>query len=101
MWKPTREERLGRERARRLYPLAVPCERCGNPKSERHHCDGNPMNNAVENIERLCGRCHAVEDGRATRLRRGHQTVEERAWHSAKMTGRKQPPNVKARISAA
>jgi len=55
---------IGRQRARRLYPVIGPCERCGSPKSERHHIDGNPRNNARENISILCRKCHMIVDDR-------------------------------------
>lgn len=41
---------------------AEKCERCSSPKNvERHHKDGNAMNNSPENIERLCRKCHVAE----------------------------------------
>lgn len=52
----------GRSRALRLYPESVPCVKCAAAKSERHHKDGNTRNNAPENIERLCRRCHMLSD---------------------------------------
>ena len=45
-----------------------PCERCGRP-GQRHHADGNPLNNHPGNIKMLCVRCHMLADGRLERLR--------------------------------
>jgi hypothetical protein len=36
---------------------------------ERHHKDGNPLNNDPGNIDRLCRRCHMVVDGRLDAFR--------------------------------
>ena len=56
--------RGGRTRAIRAYVDVGPCERCGNPKAERHHRDGNTAHNEAENIGILCRRCHMKADGR-------------------------------------
>ena len=58
-----------RERARRLYPSIGPCVLCGNAKSQRHHKDGNPRNNAPENIIIVCMKCHMKLDGRYERFK--------------------------------
>jgi hypothetical protein len=35
------------------------CEICGSlSKLSFHHCDGNPINNANENLQTLCLSCH-------------------------------------------
>ena len=52
-----------RDRARRAYALGL-CERCGDTASDRHHKDGDTGNNAPENIQLLCRRCHMEVDGR-------------------------------------
>lgn len=68
------EPHAGNLRAIKMFPLE-PCENCGNNKSERHHRDGNPLNNDRNNIRFLCHRCHMIEDGRLERLheiRRGN-----------------------------
>lgn len=57
-------EKSGRTRALRMFPDRVPCCKCGNPKSERHHIDGNTANNTTSNISMLCRRCHMEADGR-------------------------------------
>jgi hypothetical protein len=41
-----------------------PCAQCHNPDSEIHHRDGNPLNNAPENIKWLCHPCHMAEHAR-------------------------------------
>lgn len=63
----------GQKRARNLYPVIGPCSRCGSAKSERHHKDGNTANNAPENIEILCRRCHMEVDGRLESARAGNK----------------------------
>jgi hypothetical protein len=44
------------------------CDRCGKPGRDRHHRDGNTLNNEPENIECLCRRCHMEIDGRLARF---------------------------------
>jgi 5-methylcytosine-specific restriction endonuclease McrA len=51
-------QRAGRARALRKYKTIGPCEDCGSEKSERHHRDGNALNNSPENMEALCKKCH-------------------------------------------
>ena len=58
----------GRHRARRRYVTVGPCRICGNPKAERHHKDGNTLNNDPDNIDIVCRRCHMGEDGRLEKL---------------------------------
>jgi len=36
-------------------------------KAERHHKDDNTHNNAPENIQALCRKCHMLLDGRLKR----------------------------------
>lgn len=44
--------------ARKLLPNGC-CEICGSNKNvDVHHKDGNPMNNSIENLQRLCRSCH-------------------------------------------
>lgn len=47
-----------------MYPVIGACERCGADKTERHHKDGNTLNNVSSNIAVLCRRCHMDADGR-------------------------------------
>ena len=53
----------GRSRALRRFP-ASPCCVCGASKSDRHHIDGNALNNEPSNISFLCRKCHMNHDGR-------------------------------------
>lgn len=57
-----------RKRARRLYPTLRRCA-CGETAIERHHRDGDPGNNARENVVDTCRRCHMIVDGRLEALR--------------------------------
>ena len=44
------------------------CVRCGNSLEHgfhRHHKDGNPLNNSIENLELLCPECHRATLGDA------------------------------------
>jgi hypothetical protein len=51
--------------ARRWFPLPDLCEDCLiAPPLDRHHIDGDSLNNAAENIAFLCRRCHQKRDGR-------------------------------------
>ena len=63
-------QKAGRTRALRTFrELPLVCQDCGQPKRlERHHRDGNTLNNAVVNIAFLCRRCHMVADGRLARF---------------------------------
>lgn len=62
--------------AYRLKPKA-PCERCGETRSSQiHHKDRDYMNNAMENLERLCRWCHGREHAAENKARawRGWET---------------------------
>ena len=44
------------------------CAKCGNSLEHgfhRHHKDGNPANNSIENLELLCPECHRATLGEA------------------------------------
>jgi hypothetical protein len=69
----------GRDRARKLYARIGPCERCRNPRAERHHRDGNTLNNRQSNIAILCRRCHMKEDGRLAALKENARIGRERS----------------------
>ncbi len=48
----------GRRRAQKMI-AALQCEMCGGTRiPQRHHKDGNPLNNATENLIVLCQDCH-------------------------------------------
>ncbi len=66
-WKTdvTRKE-TGRRRCRDVFPNQS-CEVCGH-KAERHHRDGNTLNNASDNIAFLCRKHHMESDGRLQKL---------------------------------
>ena len=53
----------GRVRAIKLYPGRRPCVICRRP-GERHHRDGNTVNNNKANITWLCRTHHMALDGR-------------------------------------
>jgi len=74
----------GNHRARSMYPLE-PCEICGSEKSERHHVDGNPMNNTQSNIQFLCRKHHMRVDGRPTGIKLGGARIGE-ACSNSKLT---------------
>lgn len=57
----TTNKKTGRARARRWF-VSRPCEICGEEKSQRHHKDGNPLNNLPENIAMLCAKHHVHAD---------------------------------------
>lgn len=53
-----------RHKARRWMRANIPreCRRCGYTGGcTVHHRDGDPLNNAPENLEWLCRRCHDIE----------------------------------------
>jgi hypothetical protein len=58
---PDVKESAAHHHARQIVPKG-PCNRCGNPlASDVHHRDHNYLNNAPENLERLCRSCHKQE----------------------------------------
>jgi hypothetical protein len=64
-------QKAGRTRALRTHPVPAECERCGGAKRlDRHHKDGNTLNNERDNIAFVCRRCHMILDGRIERLGR-------------------------------
>ncbi len=59
----------GHWRARQKYPVIGNCERCvEKPATDRHHKDGNTLNNDRSNVAFLCRKCHMEEDGRMETL---------------------------------
>jgi hypothetical protein len=66
-----RSDATGRRRARQRFPLTA-CEVCGRSPNEtrieHHHKDGNPRNNAPDNVQILCSKDHkAAERARKAR----------------------------------
>lgn len=55
-----------RWRARQMIAPG-PCAVCGEPGKHVHHRDGDPMNNAPENLVRLCPKHHRREHARMRR----------------------------------
>jgi hypothetical protein len=74
-WKGSRvSRRTGYSRALKMYKPRS-CQRCGNRKAERHHQNGNILDNRPQNIRFLCRKCHMTIDGRLERFirsDRGH-----------------------------
>ena len=54
----------GNMRARRIFKLKDRCDMCSEKAMDRHHIDGNPINNNSQNILFLCRKCHMAIDGR-------------------------------------
>lgn len=63
-------EKSGRSRAIRYFPVIGDCSLCGSPRSERHHIDGNTINNSPSNILIICRKCHMKEDGRLDKFKK-------------------------------
>ncbi len=79
----------GRKQAARVLQFLDLCVGCGADAEERHHKDGNPVNNARENIVPLCGGCHQLAHGKhPRRVERKHMTCSW-AWRN---TYRYEPP---------
>lgn len=54
-----RTDHTSRTHARELISRSIGCELCGCAgQTHVHHRDGNPQNNATENLQRLCPACH-------------------------------------------
>jgi hypothetical protein len=89
-WKGDKAVRCtGYVRAHRWFK-ATKCTRCGGKKNiERHHKDGNPLNNEKSNIAILCHVCHMTVDGRLEKLSRHPYTrtpeIRERNRKAAKL----------------
>ena len=57
----------GRKRAGHRFELG-PCVKCGKPSRDRHHINGNTLDNRPQNILTLCRPCHMAADGRLAKL---------------------------------
>ncbi len=75
----TISEKGGRSRALRALPIIGPCVDCGSENSERHHEDGNTLNNDLSNIVPLCHGCHARRHIERPRFRRAALANLEKA----------------------
>lgn len=60
-------KRSGYSRALRMFKDGI-CKKCKNQIAERHHKDGNTLNNKASNVVFLCRRCHMESDGRLQNL---------------------------------
>ena len=70
-------QRTGRGRAQKLYEPGA-CLVCGQP-AERHHVDGNTLNNASENVVLLCRKHHrTIHPGNGPRPLRPLSELEGR-----------------------
>jgi len=58
----------GHQRAQAKFPEIGVCEMCPEPARDRHHIDGNTLNNEPGNVSFLCRRCHMKGDGRLDAL---------------------------------
>jgi hypothetical protein len=72
----------GNCRAIKLYPILGKCELCECDATDRHHKDGNTLNNEPSNVQRLCRKHHIFLDGRLANLKSfmngGNRVIE--AW---------------------
>jgi len=62
----------GNQRAERLFKIGK-CENCEKKATDRHHKDGNTLNNDPDNVKHLCRLCHLIEDGRLKTLHKNYQ----------------------------
>ena len=77
-WRQDATHTAARHRARVRYPVPLECQRCNEAAViERHHKDGDPLNNEPENIAMLCRRCHMEVDGRMEPFRRYSQPIQD------------------------
>lgn len=56
-----------RARARRKTPPG-PCVVCGKDGRDVNHRDRDPLNESVENLERLCKKCHCMQHAEEERI---------------------------------
>jgi hypothetical protein len=59
----------GAVRCRAIYPVIGNCELCDKLAFDRHHIDGNRLNNNENNIMFLCRTHHMEVDGRLSRFK--------------------------------
>ncbi len=80
--KPAETQRAklnGRKQAARILLFLDVCIGCGADAEERHHKDGNPSNNAKDNLVPLCGGCHQLAHSKYPR-RNGENRTCSWAW---------------------
>jgi hypothetical protein len=62
--------KTGRTRALRAHALPDVCDACAMPKRlDRHHKDGDTLNNEKSNIAFLCRACHTQAHGGSARMK--------------------------------
>ena len=82
------EVKTGQSYAKRIYSLdGITCQYkgCKAPARDRHHIDGDTLNNAPGNVAFYCRRHHMLIDGRLDRLRK---TLGNRGNRLGASTGR-------------
>lgn len=86
-------EEAGRKRARRRISLDKrACSICGSIPVERHHIDGNTLNNHDNNILIVCRKCHMKVDGRLEKISnytKGKGQTNNGGWVTCSTCGRK------------
>ena len=87
----------GRQRARKRYQAIGPCSHCGATKTERHHIDGNTLNNEPSNIDVTCRRCHMKHDGRMKAFVEAGERGRRDLWKYAEKAGRARGAQMSAR----
>lgn len=88
-----------RQRAQRAYTRGPVCECCGqtHQQMDRHHKDGDPTNNAPENLQTLTAPCHARLHWRTGKREQGPEGsadgVAPPSKRSATRSSRKSAPS--------
>lgn len=83
----------GNQRARKIFRDQTPVCACGLPAIDRHHRDGNPLNNDSTNVVWRCRRCHMEEDGRLDAMRERNTSGRRHPDHFCEGCGAKFKPN--------
>jgi 5-methylcytosine-specific restriction endonuclease McrA len=76
------EKRNGRQKAARVLPYLHLCIGCGKKADERHHKDGDPLNNKRDNIVPLCAPCHQLAHGKYPRRAGAPNSTTSWAWRN-------------------
>src|SRR5690606_35336733 len=73
--------RTSRAKAQYLIPKGS-CEICGKENAlDVHHKDENPLNNSLENLQRLCRSCHIkIHRSKTCSIRSCHQKHKGRGY---------------------
>ena len=78
MWKgDNASKHTGRTRAIRWYKLGK-CVLCDEDATDRHHRDGNTLNNDPPNVQILCRSCHMIIDRRMNNLKQFQEAGDVR-----------------------